>query len=148
MFNNTADNWTWTCFGSHICQNDTRLIIFCNKNTIVVFFFHKSDRNANVFNYWRNSFIFNNTNTTCVVFPMYCWYTSVEYYCFHVSTDSLVFIDRILHASNFSIVGVRGHNWLNLYLPEYRNDKEIMYNTRYWLSYIENYSMIRILMVF
>ena len=53
-----------------------------------------------------------------------------------------------LHASNFSISGVRCYIWLNLYFPSDSNTIQSMYNTRHWPSSIDNYVMIRIFMTF
>ena len=70
--------WTWTRFCAHIYWYNTRFIIFWNKNTILKLFLYKTCRNFHVFNSRSNSFSLNNINTTCVLFPMYCWWTSVE----------------------------------------------------------------------
>ena len=56
-----TDNWNWTWFGAHICWNDTRLIIFFNKDTIVKLFLYKTDRNVH-FNSSGRYFSFNNRN--------------------------------------------------------------------------------------
>ena len=63
-FSTTTDNWTWTWFGAHICRYDTRLLIFCNKKTILQY------SNINVFKSRITYFSFNKINTTCVAFPI------------------------------------------------------------------------------
>ena len=85
--------------------------------------------NVNTFNSRSNCFILNNINTTCVVLPICCWFTSVEFYDCHLFPDSLIFLDRLVHASNLSISIVRFHNWLNIYFPSDRNNNDSVKNT-------------------
>ena len=97
---------------------------------------------------WSNYLSFNNRNTTCVVFPMYWWCTSVDYLGFHVYLDILSFLDSLVHAYNFFIIRVRGYSWLNLYFTADMNTKESMNNTWNLPSSVDNSSMICILMTF
>ena len=145
-FNNPTDDWNWTWFGAHICRHETRLLIFWNKKTIFKQFLQKTDRNVNLFNYRSKSFSFNSRNTTCVVLPIYYWCSSVEFYGFHVAPYCLRFNDRLAHASNLSISGFRFHSWLNMYSSAYRKTNKSINNTWNQPSYVNNYSIMHILM--
>ena len=112
------------------------------------FFLYKTNSNLNVLKYSSKSFSFNNINTDYIVFQMYCWCTSVEWQWLHISPDNSSFLDRLVHVSNLSIRGVRGYGWLNMYFTENSNTKYIIKNTWNWPSYVDNSSIIRILMIF
>ena len=131
----------------HMFSNTTLYFSYFG-NKIVELFLYKTYKNTNVFSSRSNYFRFKNRNTTCVAFPMYCWCTSVECQGFHVSPDSLSFLDSFIHASNFSISGVRGYILFNIHFTSDSNTKYSMYNTQHWPSYVKNYGMIRILMKF
>ena len=90
----------------------------------------------------------NNRNTTCVALPMYFWCTSVNYLVFHVVPNSPIIIDSCLHTSKFSISGFRGYRWLYLYFPSDRNANNSTNNAQNFPPYVDNYSMIRILITF
>ena len=69
-FSTPSDNCTWTWFGTNVFWHDTRLIIFWNKNTIVKLLLYKKDSNVNVLNSRITLIIFNNINTTGIIFLM------------------------------------------------------------------------------
>ena len=128
-FSAPTDNWTITQFGAHICWHDTRFLIFCNGQTIIELFLYKSESNLKVFNSSSKSFSLININATSIIFPMYCWCTTVKCQGLHSSPDSLSFIGSLLHAYDLSISGVRGYSCLNLYFPEDSNPKQSIQNT-------------------
>ena len=84
--------------------------------------------------YRSDSFNFNRRNKTCAFFPMHCLCTIVEYQGFHVATNRLSFIDRLVHASNFSTIRAIVYSWLNLYFPTYCNIKQ---STNTFSSYVK-----------
>ena len=95
-----------------------------------------------------NYFISNNKNTTCVILPMDCWCTSMEGQVSHVATTCISFIDILVHASNLYTSGVRGYIWFYLYFPPDYNSKKSTNNAKNWLTSVNNYGMIRVLVVF
>ena len=70
LFNTKTDNLTHIWFGTYIFRNNSRLLIFWYKETIVKHFLKKSHCNINGFDSICNPFILNHTNSIFVILPV------------------------------------------------------------------------------